>query len=101
MTAGVNHAATGASIEATDYQSVHVIDDASIPVAKISGLGSAATANTGDFDVSGAAAAAQAASDPSGSATTAQTNAEGYTDSSIAALTIPTQAQILTRQLGA
>ena len=87
-------------------------------------LGTAAVAATTDFDAAGAAATAQAAaistasadattkanaaqaaaiaaSDPSGSASTAQTNAEVYTDSSVAALVILSQAQVLTRQLGA
>lgn len=65
------------------------------------GLGTAATQASSAFDAAGAAAAAQAASDPSGSATTALNSAKSYTDSSVGALVILTQAQVLARGLGA
>jgi len=84
---GINHATVaGPKATSTDYYGDHLIADASIPVAKISGLGTAATHAATDFDVSGAAA-------------TAQTTAEAYTDSSVAVLL--TQSQVLARGLGA
>lgn len=96
MTA-INHAAVvGAKVELTDYQADHVIADASIPVAKVSGLGTAATHASTDFDASGAAAAAQAAaiaaSDTAGAAAAAQAASQPLNSglTSIAALATTT-----------
>jgi hypothetical protein len=74
MTAGVNHAATGATIETSDYVAVHVIDDASIPVAKISGLGTLAT-QSGTFSGSSSGTNTGDQTNISGNAATVTTNA--------------------------